>query len=184
MAFTVTTPELIDDIRFYLGNLPETIISNTDMTRIIDLITTSHPEYTNCDMLYYSTVETLRFLVRVSERGSAGTGGTTGSGDLKKFTEKVGQMTITKEYDVGSTSGSTGKEAGWDRLLTDLLDNPSLIGCPITQDNTTTAGSKYGAVHIGGVSQGEYERVKNNSDSRSGWDTRSPFRETLSDKWR
>ncbi len=175
MSFTVSVVQTIDDVRFWLGNLPTSVITDADMTRLIEHVmeTTSH---TDCDILYYSTLETLRWLSRKSEQGSAGSAG---SGSLKKKTEEIGSVKVTEEWDVGVSSSS---DAGYDKLLADLLAKPSLIGCSITTTAVTgTAAS--GSVIIGGVSQAAHDKARNDPDAKTAYDVKVPYKASLRTTW-
>jgi hypothetical protein len=167
--------EVNEYIRFWLGGLPQTTISDDILNYIITLVIDRGVATTGCDLIYLSAVDLLKYLVRKDEQGSTG-GVTTGSGELKKIIEKVGNQSITQEFDVGSSSTSS-KESGWDRVLSDLQSNPDSIGCPVTQGGTSVKG--VGKPHFGGVSQKEYDRVRNDPDSRNGYHTSSPFRQHL-----
>jgi hypothetical protein len=124
-----TTAELIPQVRFFLGNLSTTVISDADMTIIIDGVLVNHPDGTDCDQLYYSTVATLQWLIREEAGGSGG-----GSGEVSKRTEKEGNVTVTEEYEV------TGTSTGWDKVLSDLLATPNSIGCVVTPTVTEGGG--------------------------------------------
>lgn len=175
MSFTVTVGEVIDDVRFWLGNLPTTVMSDADMSRIINGVmqTTTH---TDCDVLYYSTLEVLRWLSRQSEQGSAGSAG---SGSLKKKTEQVGSLKVIEEWDVGTSSSS---DAGYDKLLADLLAKPSLIGCPITT-TTVTGTAASGSVIIGGVSQAAHDKARNDPDAKTAYDVKVPYKQNMKTVW-
>jgi hypothetical protein len=114
-----TTAELIPQVRFFLGNLSTTAISDADMTIIIDGVLVTHATGTDCDQLYYSVVDTLRWLIR-QESGE--------SGGLKTYEEKEGNVTIKQDFSVDASD----KEAGWSKVLSDLLAAPYTIGCAIT----------------------------------------------------
>ena len=117
-----TTVEIISDIRFFLGNLSTDDISDADMTIIIEKVVANNPEYTDCDVLYYSTVEVLRWLIRAQ---SAGDSGSVGSGAIKIQEEKEGDVRYKTEwYD----SGTTTSQSGWSDILDDLLSSPNSIG--------------------------------------------------------
>ncbi|MCP4986967.1 MAG: hypothetical protein GY928_13230 [Colwellia sp.] len=155
-----TTPELIVDVRFFLGNLSTSAISDADLTTTIDKVCITYP--TNaCDQLYYSTLATLRWLIRKEAGGSSGSAG---SGAVKKRVEKEGNLSVTEEYDVSATSSTT---TGWDKVLENLLKSPKTIGCTITTTTTSTGTSSGGMVLIGGVSQTQADRVYNNKDTRT-----------------
>lgn len=167
------TSKVVEDInayiRFWLGDIGQDIISDETLNFIIQMVIDSDSSYTGCDVIFYSTLEVLRWLVRKQETGTS-----YGTGEVKSRKEKVGDVEVSTTYDVGT---STDGVVGWDSILDDLLTNPSIIGCPIT--DTTLGGSKLGAVVIGGTSHEEYDRVKCDIDAKSGWELNSPIRSYL-----
>lgn len=165
--------EINDYIRFWLGDLTESDISDTTLNRIIQQIIDNNPTYTGCDVVYYSTIEVLRRFIREAAKGSAGQAG---DPTVKATTEKTGNVSFTTEY---HTSSNGEASSSWQAVLDDLLTDPDSIGCPVTLD---TVPSKIGIVTFGGVSQKEYDRVRNDQDSRNGWNYSSPFRQTLADR--
>lgn len=167
----MTDQEFIDWLRFWLADLPVTSISDANLTLLLSSVKSAYPSATDCQIKYYFAIATLEWLVRASAKGSAGSAG---SGEVKSRTEKTGAVSVTTDYDVGTSSGIS---TGWDRVLEDLKDNPDSIGCDVFPD--ITGSSKSSSVIFGGVSQSEYDKVRNNSDSRNGWNTSSPFRDSL-----
>jgi len=147
---------VIEYIRFWLGNLPESVISDEDMGKIIDLVRAQYPSISDCELLYRSTVAVLEWLIRQDSQGSSGT---VGSGEVKKRTEERGRTKISQEWDVGTSGGTTGS---WDSILEDLLANPDSIGCSVFVDNAT---SNTGSVIIG--------------VTKDRFDTASPWRQNL-----
>ena len=121
----MTNEEAIEYIRFWLGNLPESVISDEDMGKIIDLVRLQYPNISDCELLYRSTVAVLEWLIRQDSQGSSGT---VGSGEVKKRTEERGRTKVSQEWDVGTTGGTTGS---WSSILDDLLQNPDSIGCSV-----------------------------------------------------
>lgn len=174
MNFDDKTPVVIAEyVRFWLGDVPVSILSEETLLKIINLtIERLDDTATGCDIIYYSTIDVLKWLIRENEQGNAGSS-SAGSGALKKITEKVSEITVTKEYDVG-TSVENASASGWDRVLEDLLNNSSSIGCAITQ--SPSAATSTGNVLIGGVSQAERDRISNDSDAVNGFSLSSPFR--------
>lgn len=167
MDFSSKDPAVIAGyIRFWLGGLDLSVISDETLLFIIDIILNKDTTYTGCDVIYYSTLEVLRWLARKQEQGLSS------GGELRKKSEKVGDVQVSYEYDTGLVVESA---TGWKGILEDLLQDPSSIGCPITTVETDT----YSTVHFGGVSQSEYDKVRDNTDSRNGWSYSSPFRQTL-----
>lgn len=165
--------EIEEYLRFWFGDLSEEEMSSVNMQRIIQMVIDRDPSYTGCQVVYYSAVEILKWLMREQskEAGSSGTSGRV----LKKKTEKVGAVTIAEEF--SSDESSSSNPLGWDKVLEDLESNPSSIGCVVFSN-----ADKANRVIFGGVSQKEYDRVRNDQDSRNGWNYSSPFRQTLADK--
>lgn len=158
--------EINEYMRFWLGDVTQDVLSDDTLNYIIQLVIDKDPNYTGCDVLYYSAVDVLKWLVRKQETGT-----TVGTGEIKSRKEKVGQVDVSVTYDVGTNSSGRG---GWESVLEDLLNNPFSIGCLITKDDVNTS-----KVVIGGVSHKEYNKVKSNPDNKSGWEMTSPYRENL-----
>lgn len=161
--FPTTIPpdpvEIIAYCRWWLANLPTSMMSDADMEVIVNMNIAKYPDNL-CKITYYSMLDILRWLIRNTAKGSAGS---VGSGSVSRIKETIGKRTKELYYDVGT---STGEASGWDKVLEDLLADPSTIGCnPIDQSTTNNSGS----VIIGGVSQKQYDKVATNSDSRNGW---------------
>lgn len=170
MNFTdPTIAEINAYIRFWLGDVTVGLISDETLDFMIQLVIDRDPSYTVCDVIYYSTIEVLTWLVRKQETGT-----TAGTGDIKKRSEKIGGVDVSVEYDVGVNSSGSG---GWRTVLDDLKSNPDSIGCIVTRDSVAEESS--GSVIFGGINQKEYDRVKRDPDSKNGWSVRSPFRSHL-----
>jgi len=167
MDFTNKNVEEIEEyLRFWFGDLTESQISSENMQKIIQLVIDRNPEYTGCQVVYYSAVEVLQWLIRQQSKGQAGS---LGAG-LSKKTEKVGDVSISQEYAFNDSSVTSG----WDRVLEDLEEDPSSIGCIVFTDSKEDMG----LVLLGGVSQKEYHRVKDNPDSRNGYDVETEYRKS------
>jgi hypothetical protein len=141
---TETPPELQsheDYARFWLGNLSETQMSSADMQVLIAMNIGKYGE-DNCKIAYYSMLDILRWLIREGAKGSAGSAG---SGAVKLREESIGRRKIREEFD---TSGTSATSSGFDKVLEDLLANPSTIGCnPI--DSGSGGDGNSGSVIIG-----------------------------------
>lgn len=167
MDFTSKDIEEINTyIRFWLGDVDESVISDDTLNFIVQMVIDKDPNYTGCDVVYYSTTEVLRWLSR-----RQGTGADGGTGEITSTKEKVGDVEVTNTYDTG---GNTSGSSGWEGILSDLLSNPDSIGCVVTNLKPKTSD-----VIIGGVSHKEYNRVKGNLDAKSGWEMSSPYRRYL-----
>ena len=153
-------PSEIDSyVRWWLANLPTTTMSMADMLVIIEMNIAKYPDDL-CKITYHTTVDVLRWLIRSTAKGSADTAG---SGAVKSRKEVAGRKEITISYDVGNTSGAV---AGWDKVLEDLLANPTTIGCnPLPEASDTT-----GLVLIGGVNMDSYIANLDDPTTRNGFD--------------
>ena len=168
MDFTSKEIEDINNyIRFWLGGVTEDTISNETLDFIIQMVIDRDPEYTGCDVVYYSTIEVLRWLGRKQDTGAG-----IGTGEITSTKEKVGEVEVTNTYNTGGNSSGV---SGWNGVLEDLLSDPNSIGCAIT----TSGNVKVSEVIIGGVSHKEYNKVKCDPDAKSGWEMASPYREYL-----
>lgn len=153
--------EHIAYIRFWLGNVDTSIITDEDMTFLIAVNIGKYGE-DNCKIVYYSTLDILRWLIREGAKGSSGSAG---SGEVSERREKIGKREILEKYAVGTSSGQA---TGWDKVLEGLLDSPSSIGCnPI--DSGTGTGTGGGSVIIG-VSKDKFDHA-------------TPWRSNLNCKW-
>lgn len=163
-GFPTTTPpdtdEIRDYIRFWLGDLSDSYITDDAMNVFITMNIDKYSDNL-CKITFYSTIDILRWLIREGAKGSSGS---VGSRPIKKRLEESKGRKIEVQYDVGVSGGT---DAGWQSVLDDLLENPSTIGCnPI--DASTDSGAT-GSVVIGGVSQKEANRVNNDPDTRNGY---------------
>lgn len=156
----MTVSELNAFVRFVLGGLSTAVLDDVTLNQIIQNVLDSGLATTECQEKYYSVKQTLIYLDTKSAAGSAGTGA---SGAVSKIVEKVGQRSITREYD----TGTAGTASSWGSVLDDFLADPQsyLLCNPFPSGTTNNSGS----VIIGGVSQKQYDKVATNSDSRNGW---------------
>ena len=176
MDFTTKSPQIISEyIRWWLGGLSEGSLSTDDMIRIIELESNSNPSLNGCDLLYKSTLSVLKYLIRIRDNIQTGSSGGTSGTYIKSQEEKVGSATIKTSW--GTLASGVTVISGFEQTLSDLQSNPDSIGCPVTQGGTSVKG--VGQPHFGGVSQKEYDRVRNDPDSRNGYHTSSPFRQHL-----
>jgi hypothetical protein len=157
MALVVAT--INADIRLLLGGLPTSTLSDEILDLFIQQNITKYgdDDANLCIVTYNSLLDALRYLDRKSQQESA-SGGT--SGAVKVREESIGNRRIKLEFTDGSQGG---KATTWDDILLDFLADPSLVCSSLIDPN-----KKKAPVIIGGVSQKEYDRVKNNTDSRNG----------------
>ncbi len=151
--FPTTTPivllEVEQYIRFWLGNLEESQISSADMQILIAMEVGKYGNTAICKVTYYSTLAVLRWLIREGAKGSSGS---VGGGAISKVKEQVGKRVKEVTYDVGTSSGTS---SGWDKVLKDLMADPSTIGCnPI---DTVVGATSGGSVIIGGSGKDRYD---------------------------
>ena len=148
--FPTTLPpdpyEIADYIRGWLGNLSESVMGCEDM---LDIVESNITKYVDdlCKITYYSTVDTLNWLIRQqsSKNGESGS-----SGDVSKRREKNGRREIEVTY-----SDQGDSKVGWDKTLNDLLSDPTLIGCDPFSD--VLDEDKIDAPIIGGADINGYE---------------------------
>jgi|TARA_A100001391_G_scaffold132462_1_gene91549 hypothetical protein len=164
MAFT--NEQVVTEVKYFLGNPPETVIDDTTLTSIVERVMTRYNlDYNEdsdfCKATYYSLLETLRWLIR---KGNMESGSSDGVAAVK---EKVGNTEISTTY-----KDSPSEDTGWENLLQDYLSHPEYI-CEELKD---LALSGQPSVYFGGVSVSERDRVNNNPDSFNGWDVKAPYR--------
>lgn len=172
MAFTIE--QVNTDVRYYLGGLPTSELTDDILNDIITRTMTRNSLDLNvdsdyCKSVYHSLLETLRYLIRNNISSSAGAG--SGGGKIKSLSEKVGDVQIRTEY----MDGSSASDSGWGDLYDDYLANPQYI----CEELSDLAKSSFAGVYFGGVSQSEYDRVNNDQDSRNGWDVETPYRKSI-----
>lgn len=170
MAFTIDQVKV--DVRYYLGGIPETTLSDALLEDIINRTMTRYGLDLNidadyCKTVYYSILETLKYLIRENISSSSSTGG----GEIKSRSEKVGDVSVKTEY----TEGSDASESGWDILYDYYLANPT----DICEELTDLAKSSFATVYFGDVSNKEVDRVNSDQDSRDGWDVQTPYRDSV-----
>ena len=146
MAFTIDQVKV--DVRYYLGGIPETTLSDTLLEDIINRTMTRYGLDFNvdddyCKTVYYSILETLKYLIRENISSSASTGG----GEIKSRSEKVGDISVKTEY----TDGTDASESRWDTLYDYYLANPT----DVCEDLADLAKSSFATVYFGDVSNKE-----------------------------
>lgn len=147
----MTDQEIIDFVRWWLGDLPTSVISDVNMQLLLDMVNLQYPTANDCQKKFYLAKAVLEFLIRQDAQGSAGSAG---SGAVKKTVEQEGNIRYETEYDVGTSSGEA---SGWDKVLEDLLNNPSSIGCDPIDSSTGTTPT--GSLIIGGSDINGTDRV-------------------------
>lgn len=161
MTFTIA--DVNEEIRFLLGDLPVSVISDENLNKIIQRSVDNHSledEYF-CIVTYASILSTLQWLINKGQASS--------STEITKRKEKVGDVEIQLEYSSPST-----ELTGWENLLEKFNSDPTLV----CESLAYLAKSDLGYALFGGVSQKEYHRVKDNPDSRNGYDVETEYRKS------
>lgn len=157
----MTDTELITFVRFWIGNLPASEMSDSDMLIIITSVREQYPDANDCLLKYQIIKNVLMWLIRSNLQATGATGG---SGEIKRRTEKRNDSEITVEWDVGTSGGTSASDGGYQEILDMLEEDPTVIGCsPFDTSN------KSATVIIGGVSQSQYDKVASNPDARTGF---------------
>lgn len=165
MAFTIA--DVNSEVRFLLGDLPTSAISDDNLNRFIQRSVDNHSleDEDFCIVTYESILSTLQWLINKEQATSS-----TAGGALKKKKEKVGDVEIQVEY----SESSSGDPTGWENLLEKFNTDPTLV----CESLAYLAKSDLGYALFGGVSQSEYKRVKDNPDSRNGYDVETEYRKS------
>ncbi|BAV80932.1 hypothetical protein [Vibrio phage RYC] len=148
----MTVDELNTFVRFFLADISESIIPDATLNVIIQSVLDSGTATSDCQEKYYSVKATLEWLIRNQAKGSSGS---VGSGAVKKRKERIGYREIEEEYDTGTSSGTA---SGWDKILEDLLADPTILLCnPFPTTGGGDSGSSGGGVFIGGTGKDRFE---------------------------
>lgn len=163
MAFTIA--DVNEEIRFLLGDLAVSVISDDNLNRFIQRSVDNYSleDEDFCIVTYESILSTLQWLINKESASSSSVGG-----DVVKKREKVGDVEIQLEYSQSTSTDSTG----WENLLDNFKNDPTIV----CESLAYLAKSDLGYVLFGGVSQKEYQRVKDNPDSRNGYDVETEYR--------
>lgn len=158
MALIVS--EINGEIRFLLGSLPTSILSDDILNKIIQRNIDKYGSEDDkaCIVTYKSLLDALQYLINESAQGS----GSISGGALTERTEQVGKKKITVKY----SPDASGAPTGWEELYEKFLADPTLVCDSLVNPPTSSA---LGSVIIGGVSNKEYDRVKSDPDNRSGY---------------
>lgn len=153
MSFT--TEEVNEDVRFKLGGLSVSVMTDLTLNKIIDGVieagSYTYEDSDKCIVTFYSLIETLRYLILQQEMNSGGVGKTT------RRREKNSRREIEVEYsEIGDT--------GYSKMLSYFMTHPEVICKSLVK----TLCSR-GPVYIGGTSKSEYDKVQSNKDSRDGY---------------
>jgi hypothetical protein len=151
----IVVAEVNARVRFLLGGADTTVISDATLNSIIDdcILSIGDADELFCEVVYCSLINTLRYLIREQQMNAGSTSNTT------KRREKVGKREIELEFDTGYNTNNSG----WQAMLDDYLLNPEYV-CAELATSTPTTG-----IHIGGVSETEYDRVNSDVDSRNAY---------------
>lgn len=165
MAFTIA--DVNEEIRFLLGDLSVSVISDENLNKIIQRSVDNHSleDEDFCVVTYESLLSTLQWLVNKEQATSS-----TAGGSISQKKEKVGDVEIQVSY----TSSSSGEPSGWENLIEKFNNDPTLV----CESLAYLAKSDLGYALFGGVSQKEYDRVNDNLDSRNGYDVETEYRKS------
>lgn len=149
-SFPTTIPandiEIASYIRFWLGDVSTSTISDDVLLIFVDNNITKYGDTELCKITYYSTIDTLSWLIRKQKMNDGATGS---AGAVTRRREKNGRQEIEVEYQDGETS------TGWENVLSDLKAFPDSIGCNPFSDAEPSATC--GMVVIGGADINGYE---------------------------
>jgi hypothetical protein len=162
MTFTIA--DVNEEIRFLLGDLPVSVISDENLNKIIQRSVDNYSleDEDFCIVTYESLLSTLQWLIN-KEQASSTT-------EITRRREKVGDVEIQLEYSESAPNESTG----WENLLDKFKNDPAIV----CESLAYLAKSDLGYALFGGVSQKEYQRVKDNPDSRNGYDVETEYRKS------
>lgn len=150
-------------VRFLLGDVDGVNPSDETLELILGM---ALDEYTNddtyyCEIVYYTLIESLRYLVRSNQA----TAGLTGNQQSRK--EVRGKTTIEVEFSDSSDIVSDG----WATMLSDYISHPEYVCVSLKNDKM------FSLINIGGVRQDVYEANQRNNNARTAFDleTKSKF---------
>lgn len=155
MALVVS--EINTSIRFHLGGLPTSVLSDEVLNLIIQTNIDKHGDLdeNKCIVTYQSLLDALKYLIRKQITNGGGT-----AGNVKSRKERVG----SRQIEVENFEGSAGDLSSFEDLYDFFIKNPQDI-CASLVDTT----KKKAVVIVGGTSQKQYDKVADNPDSRNGW---------------
>jgi hypothetical protein len=151
MAFPTTQPPNTEEIRTYIRQWLAEVSTSVLSDDVMDIfITNNISTYVDnlCKITYYSTVDCLKWLIR-KQAVAEGTSGAAGAATKRR--EKNSRREIEVEY------SSSGSSYGWQKILDDLFDNPSTIGCyPFSEasDDNLVCNVILGGADVNGYSAG------------------------------
>lgn len=133
--------EFIDWLRVWLG-VDESIIDDTVLQFILDMVQNQYPDSTDCRIKYEFTKATLEYLIRT---GAVSQGSNKA---FKRIKEKNSRREVEHEF-----TTSDDALTGWDRVLDDLINDPTSIGCNPFEDVVASkviigAGDKTGVEEV------------------------------------
>ena len=148
----MTDQEIITKVIFLLGNPPEEVISSAIIDSILQSCkATLGVEASDCELIYCTLIDSLRYLIRNSQMKS----GSLGSEIYRR--EKVGKREVQVQNSPNAIS------SGWEDMLMDYQNHPEYVCSELKNDTPAKL------IIIGGVSQKEYERVASETDGRSAY---------------
>lgn len=156
MATLLTHQQRIETIRFLLGDVSTSTISDT----AIDYFVTQEEEYYGtgidgqCYVLYNALLKCLLWLVN---KNVSSTGGAVTGGAITKVREKMGSIEKEINYSSSSADSSTATST-WKDLYDLYKTNPELV-CKSLKRNLSNL------IHVGGVSVSEKYEIYSDPDT-------------------
>lgn len=149
----MTLQEMIDRIRFLLGDISEEILPDSTIEYIITTYQMNNPDASDCEVIYYSLLECILYLARktIVEQGGSG-------GSVTEREEKNGKRSIKVKY---SDQTSNTAVQPWVDLYDHFVAHPEYV-CQELLDELKDNGTY---LYVGGVSKAKQDAVNNNPDS-------------------
>ena len=147
----MTTEQLNNFIRFYLGGISTDVISDDNLNLIIQFVKGSGVAKNDCQEKYFATKATVEWLIRAAAKA---TSGQESSGAVRSREEKIGKRRIKVEYSTHSQSSNSFKPYDWQEVLAQLVKDPKSLLCDPFPD---ISKSRKGNVIIGGTGKGRFD---------------------------
>lgn len=156
MATEIDQSAAISRVRFLLGDVEGSNPSDETLNLILSM---AIEEYTDddtyyCEIVYYTLIESLRYLVRSNQALA----GETGNQSSRK--ESRGKTTIEVEY----SDSSDYVQDGWGDMLSDYISHPEYVCASLKPEKV------FSLINVGGVRQDQYEANQRNHNARTVWD--------------
>ena len=145
----MTEQEIIDRVRFLLGDIPSSVLPDATLSYII----TTCDKPTDCEKVYCVSLESLLYLYKKSLTDQAYQ-----VGNVIRQKEEEGDVEIDIEY--STTVQSVGVQS-WKQLYDLYVEHPEWV-CEELLETSQKNGTW---MYIGGVSKKKVDEVNDNSDS-------------------